>query len=92
MQIRINTDHVVGGHPAVVAPVSSMDDGALSRTGNHIAGMQVRLADENGDMRGPGDRRSVMEAGLEGRQPMAAMHRAGTMGASLPGQKFKGPS
>jgi hypothetical protein len=47
------------------------------------------MSDENGDKSGPNDKRCVMEARLEGRQPVAVTHQATTMEQAVDGAAHK---
>lgn len=77
MQIQINTDHNIEGHEAMAAHVSGIIESALSQVSNHITRVEVHLSDENSDKkRGNDDMRCMMEARLEGRQPVAVTHHA----------------
>src|ERR1039458_5649719 len=61
-------------------------------TGHNIEGneaLNAHLSDENGDKSGPNDKRCVMEARLEGRQPVAVTHQAATLDQALEGAAHK---
>ena len=51
----------------------------MSRISDHITRVEVHLSDENGDKDGQNDMRCMMEARLEGRQPIAVTHQAATL-------------
>ena len=85
MQVQVNTDHHIGGHEALVAHVRDIVERALSRFRDHITRVEVHLSDENGDKSGQRDKRCMMEARLEGRQPVAVTHQAATLDAALDG-------
>ena len=80
MQIKINTDHNIEGHEALSDRISGVVEKALSRTSDRITRVEVHLSDENSDKKG-GDRdiRCVMEARLEGHQPVAVTRQAATL-------------
>ncbi|MCD2450583.1 DUF1840 domain-containing protein [Methylicorpusculum oleiharenae] len=72
MQIQINTDHNIEGHEAMAAHVSGIIESALSQVSNHITRVEVHLSDENSDKkRGNDDMLCMMEARIEGHQPVA---------------------
>ncbi len=85
MQVQVNTDHHIGGHEALVARVRDTVERALGRLSDHITRVEVHLSDENGDKSGRNDKRCVMEARLEGRQPVAVTHQAATLEAAVDG-------
>ena len=85
MQIQINTDHNIGGHQALVAEVSGKVERALSRFSAHITRVEVHLSDENSLKSGQSDKRCMMEARLEGRQPIAVTHQAATLDQAVDG-------
>lgn len=89
MQIQINTGHNIEGHEALSAHVSDLVKNALGRLSNHITRVEVHLTDENGDKSGPNDKRCVMEARLEGRQPVAVTQQATTLDQAADGAAHK---
>ena len=90
MQIQINTDHNIEGHEALAAQVSGVVESALSRFSDHITRVEVHLSDENSDKKGgQNDKRCVMEARLEGRQPIAVTHQAATLDEAVDGAADK---
>lgn len=89
MQIQINTDHHIEGHEALVAWATSEVKAALGRHGDHITRVEVHLSDENGHKTGQSDKRCVMEARLEGRQPMAVTHHAENLHQAVTGAADK---
>jgi hypothetical protein len=50
----------------------------LSRFSEHITRLEVHLSDENGSKEGINDKRCLLEARLEGRQPIAVTALANT--------------
>jgi ribosome-associated translation inhibitor RaiA len=90
MQIQMNTDGNVEGHEALATQVSSTVEGALNRFSDHITRVEVHLSDENSDKKGGNDdMRCVMEARLEGRQPIAVTHQAATLDQAVDGAADK---
>ena len=83
MQIQINTDRNIEGREALATQVSGVVESALSRFSDHITRVEVHLSDENSAKKGGHDDiRCMMEARLEGRQPVAVTHQAATVDAS----------
>ncbi len=90
MQIQINTDGNIEGHETLATQVSSAVESALSRLSDHITRVEVHLSDENSDKKGGNDdMRCVMEARLEGRQPVAVTHHAATVNHAVDGAAGK---
>jgi ribosome-associated translation inhibitor RaiA len=83
MQIQINTDHNIEGHEALAAQVRGAVENALIRIRDHITRVEVHLSDENSDKGGQNEKRCVMEARLEGRQPVAVTHQAETLNQAV---------
>jgi ribosome-associated translation inhibitor RaiA len=79
MQIQVHTDHNIEGHQALSDHVSDAVERALNRISEHITRVEVHLSDLNGDKSGPTEKRCMMEARLEGRQPVAVTHQAATL-------------
>jgi len=89
MQIQINTDHNIEGREALAAWVSGTVETALSRFSDHITRVEVHLSDENGAKNGPHDKRCMLEARLEGRQPIAVTHEAPELDQAVAGAADK---
>ena len=90
MQILINTDRNIEGREALAAQVSGVLENALSRISDRITRVEVHLSDENSDKKGGNDKmRCVMEARLEGRQPVAVTHQAATLDQAIDGAADK---
>jgi len=90
MQIQMNTDGNIEGHEALATQVSSVVESALNRFSDHITRVEVHLSDENSEKKGGNDdMRCVMEARLEGRQPIAVTHQAATLDQAVDGAADK---
>jgi ribosome-associated translation inhibitor RaiA len=89
MQVQINTDHNIGGHEVLTARVRGVVESALSRVRDHITRVEVHLSDENGGKSGQNDMCCVMEARLEGRQPVAVTGQAETLDQAVHGAADK---
>jgi ribosome-associated translation inhibitor RaiA len=89
MQVQVNTDHNIAGHEALAAQVSEIVESALSRVSDLITRVEVHLNDGNGHEHGQNDKRCVMEARLEGRQPLAVTHQAATLQQAVEGAADK---
>ena len=89
MQIQVNTDHNIAGHEALASHVSGLVENALNHVSDHITRVEVHLSDENSNKGGENEKRCVMEARLEGRQPVAVTHQATTVEQSVEGAVHK---
>jgi ribosome-associated translation inhibitor RaiA len=90
MQVQINTDRNIEGREALADQVRGVVENALSRFSDHITRVEVHLSDENSDKKGGNDEmRCVMEARLEGRQPIAVTHQAATLDQAVDGAADK---
>jgi hypothetical protein len=89
MQIQINTDRNIEIDETMEAPLRDTVEDALSRFSDHITRVEIHLSDESGDKNGQHDKRCMMEARLEGRQPIAITHQAATMDQAVNGAAEK---
>ncbi len=89
MQIQINTDRNIKGHETFTSKISGEVESALSRFSKHITRLEVHLSDENGEKKGLDDKRCVIEARLERRQPIAVTHQADTLDKAVEGAVAK---
>jgi ribosome-associated translation inhibitor RaiA len=89
MHIQINTDHNIKGHESLIAQIHSVVENTLSRFSDHITRVEVHLSDENGDKSGQNDKRCMLEARLEGHQPIAVIHEAATVDKAVDGAADK---
>jgi hypothetical protein len=89
MQIQINTDANIEGREALVARVEATVASSLDRFSTHVTRLEIHLSDENGDKSGQHDKRCMMEARLEGRQPTAVACEAATLDQAIAGATNK---
>jgi ribosome-associated translation inhibitor RaiA len=89
MQIQINTDRNIEGHERLAAWARGVVEQALNHVSDRITRVAVHLSDENGDRSGQQDKRCLMEARLEGHQPIAVTHQAATMDQAVNGAAEK---
>ncbi len=89
MQIQINTDHNIEGHAALATHLSSIVTNTLSHISTHITRVEVHVSDENGHKNGKNDKRCVMEARLENRNPVAVTCYAETLHQAVEGAADK---
>jgi ribosome-associated translation inhibitor RaiA len=78
MKIQINTGKNVSGNEELRASLTSLVSEGLSRFNDQITRLEVHLSDEDGNKDGLNDKRVMLEARIEGRQPIAVTDQAGT--------------
>ena len=76
MTIQINTDNNLSVHEAFGNKLDDLLSEELSRFSEHITRLEVHLSDENGSKDGLNDKKCLLEARLEGRQPIVVTERA----------------
>ena len=89
MKIQLNTDAHIEGTEALAAQVNTTLKQALARFAEHITRIEVHLSDENGGKNGQHDQRCMLEARLEGRQPVAVTETASTLTQAVHGAADK---
>lgn len=89
MQIQTNTDRNITGSEGLAAQANAIVESALARFSDQITRVEIHLSDENGARGGAQDKRCLMEARLEGRQPVAVTHQAATAEQAMIGAADK---
>jgi len=89
MKIQLNTDVHINGTEALAAQVSATVEQALERFSDQVTRVEVHLSDENGGKSGQQDQRCMLEARLEGRQPVAVTDQAATLEQAVHGAAKK---
>lgn len=89
MQVQVNTDRNVDGGEKFDAYVRRMVESALERFSDRVTRVEVHIGDENANKGGQGDKRCMMEARLEGRQPSAVTHHSNTVEDAVDGAAAK---
>lgn len=77
------------GEEKLAACVKGVVESTLSRFREQITRVEVHLSDENGHKSGQDDKRCVMEARIEGRQPTAVTHQAANLDQAVNGAADK---
>jgi len=85
MHIQVNAVHQVEGHAGLVDYLHKLIESSLSHVRDHVTRVEVHLTDENANKGGDNDKKCVMEARMEGRQPVAVHHLAGTVDQAIGG-------
>lgn len=85
MIIQFNTDNNIDGSERSNAYFTTTIADTLERFSSHITRIEVHLTDENAQKKGKNDHRCLIEARLEGRQPIAVSDNADTVEQALKG-------
>jgi ribosome-associated translation inhibitor RaiA len=83
MIIQINSDNNITGTEGLSNFIESTIAETLKRFDNYITRVEVHLNDENGNKSSINDKRCMLEARLEGMQPIAVTAHGDTIQESL---------
>lgn len=83
MKIQFNTDRNISGNERLEAYVNSLITNDLDRFKDYITRIEVHLSDENGGKTGQNDKRCMLEARIENKQPIAVTSQSSTVEAAL---------
>lgn len=89
MKIQINTDNHIAGREELAEQAKATVESTLGHLAEHITRVEVHLSDENGDKGGSRDKRCMMEARLEGHQPLAVLDKAESISQAIEGAAEK---
>lgn len=89
MQVQVNTDNNIQGREALVERVTKTVLDCLARFTDHVTRVEVHLIDEAPGKAGPHEQRCVMEARLEGLQPLVATDSSSTLDTAIAGAVAK---
>ena len=89
MKIQFNTDANIHGTEALASQVTTSVEQALDHFKDHITRVEVHLSDESKGKSGLHDQRCMLEARLEGRQPVAVTDHAETLEQAVNGAAKK---
>ncbi len=85
MTIQINTDNTISGEKRNEEYFTSLIAEALQRFDSHITRIEVHLKDENGKKDGFNDISCLIEARIEGKQPIAVTNQADSVDQAVTG-------
>lgn len=83
--IQFNTDNIISGSQEKMKQFEALISEQLGRFSEHISRVEVHLGDENGHKQGTDDIRCMLEARLEGFQPVAVTNHAGDQHYAIKG-------
>ncbi|MFD1553368.1 HPF/RaiA family ribosome-associated protein [Putridiphycobacter roseus] len=89
MLIEINTDKTIQWNGEQKKIQSTQIAKALERFESNITRIEVHLKDENGDKKGLDDMSCLLEARLEGKQPIAVSSQANSIDLAVLGAIHK---
>ncbi|MFT5085421.1 MAG: ribosomal subunit interface protein [Lentisphaeria bacterium] len=89
MKIQFNTDVNIHGTEALAARISASVEEALENFQVHITRVEVHLSDESKGKSGLHDHRCMLEARLEGLQPVAVTDHATSLEQAVNGAAQK---
>jgi ribosome-associated translation inhibitor RaiA len=85
IDVQVNTDSSIDGTESLIANVESSVNSGLGRFAGRITRVEVHLSDQNAGKGGTDDKRCMMEARLEGLQPIAVTDTSGTLMQAVDG-------
>ncbi len=85
MKIQFNTDKTISGDERNQEYFTSQIADALNRFQSHITRIEVHLSDQNGKKEGMNDMLCLLEARIEGRQPLAVSCQADNVELAVSG-------
>lgn len=89
MIIQINTDNNLTVHESFNAELDERIKEKLQRFAGQLTRVEVHLSDENGSKEGQKDKRCLMEARMEGMQPIVVTDMDNTMMQAVNGAIIK---
>jgi len=89
MQIQVNTSNGVENKETLERWANDFLNDALARFRQEITRVEVQLSDENSAPKGASDKRCMLEARLNGHEPLAVNHHAETQDLAFRGAAQK---
>lgn len=89
MKIQINTDNHITGRESLFARAEAIITDSLGHLASRVSRLEVHLSDENGEKAGGRDIRCLLEARLEGLQPIAVSDESDSVVGALTGAAAK---
>lgn len=74
MQIQFNTDNNIKGSEGLRTPMEQLINDTLGRFEEYVSRIEVHFTDENNSKKAKNEKRCMIEARLNGRQPVAVTH------------------
>lgn len=89
MQVQVNTGNGIENKETLERWADEFLNDSLSRFKQEITRVEVQLTDENSGKKGAADKRCMLEARLNGRDPLAVNHHAETQDEAFRGATQK---
>jgi ribosome-associated translation inhibitor RaiA len=89
MLIEVNHDNHLHGGEGLAARVQQIVEGAVGHFADRITRIEAHLSDENAGKGGEADKRCMLEARLNGLQPIAVTHQAESLQLAIDGASEK---
>jgi len=89
IKIQINTDANIKSSVELEQRTEGVVKNALAHLAKHVSRVEVHLSDQNGEKTGGRDKRCMIEARVEGRQPIAVSEVADNIGEAITGAADK---
>lgn len=89
MLIQINTDNNINGSEELRTSLTSIISKELDRFSEKVTRIEAHLNDTNSHKAGTDDIRCMLEARMEGMQPVAVTHHAGSTEQAVKGAAEK---
>jgi ribosome-associated translation inhibitor RaiA len=89
MKIQVNTDTHIDGHEALAEDVRATVTSTLNHYAQMVTRVEVHLSDQNGRKTGSNDKRCIMEARLEGHEPIAVTDDSDSLAQAITGAAGK---
>jgi len=85
MEIQFNTDKNIDGNEELIASLTALIAKELNRFNDQITRLEIHLSDEDSSKDGINDIRCLIEARLEGLEPVAVTNKANSDGNAVKG-------
>jgi ribosome-associated translation inhibitor RaiA len=85
MTVQFNTDKALSGEKRHIDYFTTQIAEDMKRYESHITRIEVHLKDVNGKKEGVNDKHCLLEARIEGKQPIAVSHQADTVPLAVNG-------
>lgn len=89
MKILVNTDASIQGNEKLEQHAQDVVQSVLGHLADHITRVEIHLSDENSTKGGNDDKRCLMEARMEGHQPIAVKDTASSIHQAIDGASEK---
>jgi ribosome-associated translation inhibitor RaiA len=89
MQIQISTGHNITGSEKFIRHTKTVVESVLGHLADRITRIEAHISDENSKKGGGYDKRCMMEARIEGHQPIAVTHEADNIVQAVSGAADK---